>query len=288
MAIWSDRKDIQAKITEMRKDKIGYQQIADEVSDDVGQRISAESVRKLFNKLKPTDGVDKKIKNSSDIDYYAVKSREQKKKAPADVKGRYFDDERNTTERTRFNPVRVATFDIETTNLNATFGRVLCAVVQFADEAEPHIFRGDSYPTWEKHRSDDSMIVADILACLEEADVLIAYNGVDFDMAMLRTRALIAGLPPVNPKKIIDPVIIARKQLRLHSNRLDAVAQALGTEFDKTPVDFKIWLEASMDGSSTAMDYITEHCIADVYVLEEVAYKMRHYVKQIDAIGSWR
>lgn len=201
--------------------------------------------------------------------------------------GRFFNDERNG--RNPINPVRVCVFDIETTGLNASFGRVLCAALQFYGPEELITFRADQYPEWKDgKRSDDSSLVADILAALESADIIIAHNGVNFDTAFLRTRAIIYGLPPVHPKKIVDPVLIARKVFRFHSNSLDSIASMLGTDFKKTPVAPTYWIRALADGDKESLDYIMEHCIKDVYVLEEIAKKIMPYAKQIDSIGSWR
>lgn len=202
-------------------------------------------------------------------------------------KGRFFNDPRNG--RNPVNPVRVAVFDIETTGLNASFGRVLCAAIQFYGPEELKVFRADQYPEWKKGlRSDDSKLVADILAALEPADIIIAHNGVNFDTAFLRTRALIHGLPPVHPKKIVDPVLIARKVFRFHSNSLESIAAMLGTDFKKTPVAPQYWITALADGNKESLDYIVTHCIKDIYVLEEIAKKIMPYAKQIDSIGSWR
>ncbi|MEI7591531.1 MAG: ribonuclease H-like domain-containing protein, partial [Deltaproteobacteria bacterium] len=128
-------------------------------------------------------------------------------------KGRLFSDPRNG--KNPVNPIRTCVFDIETTGLNASFGRVLCAALQFYGPDELIVFRSDQYPDWKKGlRANDKDIVSDILAELEKADIVIAHNGLAFDAAFLRTRAIIHGLPPVNSKKIIDPVLLARKIFR--------------------------------------------------------------------------
>lgn len=204
------------------------------------------------------------------------------------LKGRPFNDERNT-RRNPINPLTVAVFDIETTGLNASFGRVLTAAIQFYNPNSLKTFRADNYADWKKGlRSNDKELVTDILASLEEADIIIAHNGNAFDVPFLRTRALIHGLPPVHPRKLIDPVLLARRVFRFHSNRLDAIAQMLDTECDKTPLSPKYWIKAMGDGDKECLDYIMEHNIADVYVLEEVARKVMPYIKTIDSIGSWR
>lgn len=202
--------------------------------------------------------------------------------------GRHFNDERNK-KRVGFSPVRVATFDIETTGLNAAFGRILCCCVMSYDPQEIKTFRADEYPAWKAgRRSDDYEITAEIMAYLEEFDILIAHNGVKFDLPFIRTRALAHGLPPLHPLKIVDPVLTARKALRMQSNSLDAIAKHLGAPDQKTPLLPETWARAQMDDDKSAMDSIVEHCVADVKVLDYVAHAIRGYVKTIDSIGSFR
>lgn len=202
--------------------------------------------------------------------------------------GRRFSDERNR-KRVGFSPIRVATFDIETTGLNAAFGRILCACVMTYDPQEIRTFRADEYPSWrEGRRSDDHDITAELMAYLEEFDILIAHNGVKYDLPFLRTRALQYGLPPLQPMKIVDPVLSARRQLRLQSNSLDSIAKHLDAPFQKTPLEPRVWARAMMDNDTDAMNLIVEHCIADVQVLDYVAHSMRGYIKTIDSIGSFR
>ena len=202
--------------------------------------------------------------------------------------GRTVNDPRNK-KRIGLSPIKICVVDIETTALNAGFGRILCAVVKSYDPPGTKIFRGDEYPSWKAgRRSDDFEITAEIMAFLEEQDVLIAHNGVGFDLRFIRTRALAHGLPALNPMKIIDPVLSARRNLSLPSNRLEAIQMHINTSAQKTPLSPAIWARAAMDGDKEAMDLIVEHCVADVDVLEEVAWALRGYIRVIDTLGSFR
>lgn len=215
--------------------------------------------------------------------------------APGPV-GRPLDDLRNNprlNEKRRdgsfLNPVRVAVLDIETTGLNAAFGVVLCAVVKLYGPDERKVFRADEYEPWRRgERANDAPLLRDILACLEEADILIAHNGLKFDLPFLRTRAVVHGLPPVNFQKIIDPVQLARQHFRFSGNSLDSIAKTLSTQAAKTPLSPETWQRASLNGDPAAMEEIVQHCIYDVDVLEEVCWQLRGYVKQIDRAGSYR
>jgi hypothetical protein len=211
--------------------------------------------------------------------------------------GRPFDDPRNkgtvlqrkNERRPGVAPIRIGVFDIETTGLNASFGRVLCAVIKTYDPVNTQIFRADQYDGWNQGmRASDFQLVAAILAYIEDIDVLIGHNAVNFDAPFLRTRALIHGLPHVQPLKIYDPCLQARKSFRFHSNSLKAISEVLDTAERKSPLLPGVWQKAIGDGDKACLDEIVNHCIADVETLEEVAWQMRSYIKQLDQLGSWR
>jgi uncharacterized protein YprB with RNaseH-like and TPR domain len=257
--------------------------IAREAEATYGVELTSEQVRKKLARMQPVPGVTREV-----TDDVIKRIARESKKPVIDARkpiGREFDDLRNIQ---RYNPVRVAILDIEATGLNAMFGRVLCACLLFTDEEKVRVYRGDEFPEWKTQRSNDSGVVGALLADMEDADIIIAHNGLNYDMPMLRTRALAYDMPPVHPKKIIDPVWKARKDLRLPSNGLAMVAEFLGVTVEKTRVAADYWVRAGMDGDAEAMDYIVDHCIKDVYVLEEVAWRLRKHVRVIDNIGSWR
>jgi len=210
--------------------------------------------------------------------------------APKPVQiGRPFSDPRNRKRIDGRSPIRIGVLDIETTSLNAAYGRVLCAVIKTFDPVEITVFRADEYETWKAgKRSDDKQLVSDLLEYLEDIDVVVAHNGVGFDLPFLRTRSIVNGLPPVNPIKILDPCRLARKQFRFAGNSLASIAMALDTENQKTPLSPQLWARAISDGDQQALDYIVEHCIADVETLEEITFRVRGFVRSIDVLGSWR
>jgi DNA polymerase III epsilon subunit-like protein len=210
--------------------------------------------------------------------------------------GRPLDDPRNNPRHNEarreggfLSPVRIGVIDIETTGLNAGFGVILCAVVKAYSPDERKIFRADEYEPWQRgKRSDDSQLLRALLSYIEDVDVLVAHNGLKFDLPFIRTRAVIHGLPPVNFQKIIDPVQLSRQHFRFSGNSLQSISQIIGTQVQKTPLTPAIWQRASLDGDAAALQEIVDHCVADVDVLEEVCWKLRGYVKQIDRAGSFR
>lgn len=173
--------------------------------------------------------------------------------------------------------LRVGYLDIETTNLNADFGFILTWYIKSKDKNEYHfgiinrreIFNGNF----------DKRIVRELLNTLKKYDVIYTHYGSDrrFDVPYIRTRAFANGLQDLLPrymeKFIMDTWSAARNKLRLHSNRLDSIAEALGIEsVKKTPLSPKKWRLAAI-GDTKALEYIARHNKRDVQLLEKVHKK---------------
>jgi DNA polymerase elongation subunit (family B) len=176
----------------------------------------------------------------------------------------------------------VCSFDLETTGI----GVVLCGVVKPWGE-KPIVFRGDKYKAdWKEKRSDDSAVCKAIFDELQKYDIWIAHNGVMFDDKYLRSRLAKVGVT-MPSHKLVDPVRLARNFYKFRYNSLEAVGEHFG-HYGKTKVAQHIWTEAALDGSVKALDYITNHCIADVVLLEKVANEMKPLIPKINTYGSDR
>lgn len=176
-------------------------------------------------------------------------------------------------------------FDLETTNLSADFGVVLCGVIKPAD-GTCKVFRADKLnPKWLTTRSNDKRVVQAIVQELSQYDIWIAHNGNRFDVPFLRTRLAKWGLEALPAKKLIDPVFLARNKMKMSYNSLKSLAQFLGVD-SKTEVSGDYWLQAALDGNTRAMTYIVDHCVQDVLVLEKVVKSLKAYSTTYNAWGS--
>jgi uncharacterized protein YprB with RNaseH-like and TPR domain len=184
--------------------------------------------------------------------------------------------------------IQTCYFDIETSNLNADFGVILCACIK--GDGKPVVtLRGDRLvPGWSAKRSDDGPLVAAIAKELSKYDLWVAHNGQKFDIPFINTRLMASGqLPLARPKVLIDPVWVARNNLRMSYNSLDKLSSVLGVN-SKTEVDPAIWLRATLDGDKKAMNYIVEHCVQDVITLDKVVDKLKHLCSAFNNWGSSR
>ena len=173
-----------------------------------------------------------------------------------------------------------ASFDLETTNLDAAYGRILVAsikpwdkpVVSFAvDEAS----------------SNDYDVCAQTLDELNNYSVLIAHNGVLFDRAFLNARALANGLRPLNPnQKVIDPWMVAKRYMKMNRNSLDALTHHVGLDEGKMHLPPEVWVRAALDHDEEALITLVQRCESDVRILEELTRRMLYLTRTINAFGS--
>ena len=175
---------------------------------------------------------------------------------------------------------RVGFFDIETTGLGADFGHMLSGSIKPMHLDKVDVFRIDDYKVYKKDLCNDHQLVIDYRDALAKYDVLVHFNGENFDFPFIDTRLAIWDEERSALTHSIDLLPICRKKLRLHSNRLASVAAALGLRNRKTALDPQVWKRAAY-GSKPDLDYIVEHNIADVLVTEEAFMKLRGHIDAI-------
>ena len=169
---------------------------------------------------------------------------------------------------------KVACFDIETSNLNADFGLILCAVFYDVNTRETKILRWDKMQEFKKDRVSDKELCIELKNTIESYDVIIGYNTINFDMRFIRARMMKHGLSPIVGVRHIDLYWYVKSKIKISNNKLDTVSKLLGTSERKTEVDGDKWIEALVYAGTPrgrkAMDYIVEHCVKDTIVLAEV------------------
>jgi len=213
-------------------------------------------------------------RDESDLIEWDATEKEEKErfsKASAAIERPNLGETREFPDVITWNP---AFFDLETTNLKANFGRILCASV--ADMyGNVRTFRIDEKPWKRERRRDDIALAVGLRDYLEQFDVLVGWYSKMFDIPYLNTRLLIGNERPIREMMHFDPIWKAKKgSLALHSARLDAVAKTFRLPTQKTGLDPEIWNDAA-DGDREAMDYVVEHCEADTLVLRQAFHILK-------------
>lgn len=138
---------------------------------------------------------------------------------------------------------------------------------------------GEQDVIYEENRKDnDKRIVASLIKLLDEADMVIAHNGKEFDLKEIRARALVHKIKPPSPVKVIDTLKVAREEFRFPSYSLEYLADVLNLSRKKFShkkfPGFQLWLEC-LRKNEKAWEELKEYNIEDVLVLEELYLTLR-------------
>lgn len=170
--------------------------------------------------------------------------------------------------------------DIETTNLKADFGIIICYAI--ADDASDTV----SFKSINKRDLRtclDEKVVSQCIKDMRKYDRIIGYYSTKFDIPFLRTRAIALGLEFPEYGEIIhnDLYYTVRNKLNISSNRLDNACRTVFGETEKTRIDADRWIKALM-GDEAALAYIQDHCIKDVQETKRLYHKLENYRKKTD------
>lgn len=193
------------------------------------------------------------------------------------------------------NGPKILIFDTETAAATAlTFGRfkvnlsqdnildnggwILCACWRWLGEYETHSI----YLTPQEVQSkDDSRIIAKLFELYEEADAVLAHNSLGFDHKVVQARAIFNNFPPLPQVKILDTLQLARKYLKLPSNRLDAIGEFFGLGRKVSTGGISLWRKVQ-EGDEQAMQDMVTYCEQDVDLLYDIYLRTR----QLGRAGS--
>lgn len=126
-------------------------------------------------------------------------------------------------------------------------------------------------------RSGQAAMLEGIYALLEEADVVIHYNGTSFDIPTLNQEFLSLGWTPPAPFLQIDLLHTVKKRFRMTSNKLDYVSQYLKLGKKAKHDGFETWL-GCMEGDEVAWRKMRLYNKQDVVLLELLYEKVKPWI----------
>lgn len=133
----------------------------------------------------------------------------------------------------------------------------------------------------ENRVEDDGAITAHMLQLLDEADYVVGHNVKAFDLGTIKARALALGMRPPSPYKIIDTLIVAKKEFRFESNSLEYITTVLPVAHKKLThakyPGFLLW-EACLKGDDHAWAEMKEYNIVDTLAVRDVYMLMRPWI----------
>lgn len=173
--------------------------------------------------------------------------------------------------------LKVVVFDIETTDLDAYFGQIVCCTFKPLGR-KPFTIRIDSKQN--PNKNSDKWVVEQILNTLEKYDVCVGWYSQIFDKRFINTRSLLNGIGrPFPPIKHRDLCLISRAKFNVRGNSLKMWSTRLRGSSDKT-VTTPNMKRALIRLEPKAMKFIVDHCVIDVIETEQNYEAMLPYLSK--------
>lgn len=149
---------------------------------------------------------------------------------------------------------------------------------KWADEEE--IQCRTLYDEYGPHRvgdcEDDSPLLRLCWRLLDEANVVVAHNGDNFDLKTIRTRMLANGLTRPSPYRQVDTLKIAKREFKFPNNRLNTIAQYLYGDKKNQTGGIELW-KGCLAWDEEAWAKMKDYNIQDVALLSNLYNDIRSW-----------
>jgi len=136
----------------------------------------------------------------------------------------------------------------------------------------------------ETEYEDDSRVLQSIWDLINEADIVISHNGINFDHKILNMRWLLGRLSPPSTYRVIDTYRSSRGLFNFPSYRLSFIAKQLGIAEKLEHEGFSMW-KRCLKGDKAALKSMLQYNDRDVKVLEELYLMIRPWIKNHPNLG---
>lgn len=184
--------------------------------------------------------------------------------------------------------MRIVAIDLETTDLKAMMGVLLCG--SFQPIIPPEYDQPEAYTLFDsdpdlKDANPDKELAVGLRDEIEKYDCIVTWNGKMFDIPFLNARLLKHHERPVRVKFHFDAMYQAGYSAnRIGSKKLVNVQKFLDCTEAKTDIVWDVW-KLAIKGDDEALAQVIEHCEQDVKVLAEVYWRLLPYLKNLHSMG---
>lgn len=124
---------------------------------------------------------------------------------------------------------------------------------------------------------DDKRLVKELWKVLNDANVVVAHNGRDFDVKVAQAFFVRHGMKPPRPFVVVDTKIVAKRHFRFTANSLADIARYLHIGSKLKTSGINLWIEC-MKGDVDAWHRMELYNKRDVELLEKVYLRLRPYM----------
>lgn len=170
---------------------------------------------------------------------------------------------------------RIGYIDIETSGFDADYGTMLCWAILDKYTGEVFYDKITKEDIDKNPASPDNRIVRALVDKMKEYKILVGYYSTRFDLPFIRTRAFankIKNFPNFGDIYHFDLYYVVRNKFKLSRNSLERVCELLGIS-GKNHIKMDYWRKA-IYGDEKAINYILDHCVRDVRILEQLHDKI--------------
>lgn len=186
-------------------------------------------------------------------------------------------------------PFLAAGYDLRTTYI--PFGnivqpsRMCCVAAKWLDSDEVFFLAEYDFDKGKLTKPARRKMLTEIRRLVDEADIIVSFNGNRFDLPHLTTEWVLAGVPEPSPVKSVDLYQVGRKRLRLESNSLRYMCQRLGLPAKGDYGGMKAML-AAMDGDREVWEHLRDYNAQDVISTEALYLRLQGHNPQHPMMGS--
>lgn len=136
---------------------------------------------------------------------------------------------------------------------------------------------------------DDSDLLKQLHALLDEADIVVAQNGKQFDIKKINARMIMRGMKPPSPVRIVDTLVVAKTVAAFTSNKLEWLSKHL-TDSPKSQhkafPGFELWDEC-LKRNPKAFAEMKKYNIQDIVSLEKVYKRLLPWIPNHPNLGTY-
>lgn len=130
------------------------------------------------------------------------------------------------------------------------------------------------------------LMAAGIVKLLDEADIVVHYNGTSFDIPHIMREAAQAGMDPPSPFRQVDLRLLVKSRFRFVSNKLDHVAEMLGLGKKLKHDGHEMWV-GCMSGDKKSQKKMEEYNRRDVTLLEALYDRLLPWINNHPSVSIY-